>query len=66
MFVSRNSFIEVMIMLTNAEIIARNQIFGDRSFLRAIIDSDKCVMPLYHGMDKRILSQSLEERQALK
>lgn len=53
-------------MLTNAEIIARNQIFGDRSFLRAIIDSDKCVMPLYHGMDKRILSQSLQERQALK
>ena len=53
-------------MLTNAEIIARNQIFGDKSFLRAIIDSDKCVMPLYHGMDKRILSQSLEERQALK
>lgn len=53
-------------MITREEIIERYQIYRDPLFLHSIVASDKCVIPLYHGTDRRILSKSLEERQVLR
>lgn len=53
-------------MITREEIIERYQIYRDPLLLHSIVASDKCVIPLFHGTDKRILSKSLEERQELR